>query len=61
MIEMGPLKSENQAKKSLSHVESPLLPRLGEGALQCVHNICIHICFINVWELNKKISQKNYV
>ena len=34
MIEMGPLMSENQVKKSLSCVASPHLPRLGVGALQ---------------------------
>ena len=34
MIEMSPLMSENQVKKSLSYVASPHLMRLGEGALQ---------------------------
>ena len=33
MIEMGPLMSENQVKKSLSCVASPHLTQLGEGAL----------------------------
>ena len=32
MIEMDPLMSENQVKKSLSCVASPHLMRLGEGA-----------------------------
>ena len=36
MIEMGPLMSENQVKKSLSCVESPHLPQLGEGVSQFV-------------------------
>ena len=34
MIEFGPLKLENQVKKSLFCVASPHLPQLGEGALQ---------------------------
>ena len=34
MIEMDPLMSENQVKKSLSYVMSPHLTQLGEGALQ---------------------------
>ena len=34
MIEMGPLISENQVMKSLSHVASPHWTWLGEGALQ---------------------------
>ena len=33
MIEMGPLMSENQVKKSLSCVVSPHLTRLGEKTL----------------------------
>ena len=33
MIEMGPLMSENQVKKSLFCVASPHLTQLGEGAL----------------------------
>ena len=33
MIEMDPLMSENEVKKSLSCVASPHLTRLGEGAL----------------------------
>ena len=33
MIEIGPLMSENQVKKSLSCVASPHLTQLGEGAL----------------------------
>ena len=34
MIEMDPLMTENQFYKSQSCVASPLLSRLGEGALQ---------------------------
>ena len=33
IMEMGPLKLENQVKKFLSYVMSPHLPRLREGAL----------------------------
>ena len=34
MLEMGPLMSDNQVKKSHSCVASPHLPRAGDGALQ---------------------------
>ena len=36
MIEIGPLMSENQVKKSMSYVASPHLKRLEEGSLQLV-------------------------
>ena len=42
MIEMTPLMSENQVKKSMSYVVSPHLTRLGEGALHSHSCIYTH-------------------
>ena len=39
MIEISPLMSKNQVKKSLFRVTSPHLPRLRDGALQTISKV----------------------
>ena len=43
MIEMGPLMSENQVKKSLSYVAFPHLTRLGEAVLHLATKLALYL------------------